>query len=72
MKSIGDQRAPFERVVEQLALRERHVGLGAQLPQPLAVFQRDGVLEEEQVVRFELACEANRVDRLEALVHVVA
>ena len=71
-ETFGQQRAPFKRVIEQFPQRQRCDGLGAQMPQPIDVFQRNRVFQEEQFVRFELAGEADRLYRFQAFMHIVA
>ena len=68
---FDDQCLPLERMVEQLALSQRNIGLCTQLPQPVTLFKRDRILQEEQIEAFHFAGKLNRFDRLQTLVHVV-
>ena len=66
-----DQRAPFERIVEQFAHRQRGRTLRANLREPVDVFRRERVFQKEQLVRLDRFGETHRVDRRQALVDVV-
>ncbi len=68
---LGDQRQVLVDGVEQLAHRDRHARLLAQLPEPAVVLGRERVLEEEEVVGLERLAEVDRFVELHALVDIV-
>jgi hypothetical protein len=67
----GHQRHPLVGVVEQLAHRNRRRRLLPQRGEVADVLRAQRVLEEEQVVRLQLAGQPDGQHRRHALVHVV-
>ena len=68
---VLDERRPLSRVVEEFPHRD---GRGALLPdvsEPLQVFRRERVLQEEQLEGFRVFRELDRVHRNEPFVNVV-
>src|SRR5215211_1998510 len=70
-QTFPDERNVLGLVDEQLPYGHRSCGPPAQEMKILGVLGGERVVEEEQVVRFELPGEAYRMDRRNALVDVV-
>ncbi len=68
---VLDQRGPFTWMVEQFAHRLWRRTLFTDVPEPLDVFRGECVLEEEELVGFEVLGKLDGVDRSKPFVNVV-
>ena len=68
---LGDELLELPDRVEDLADRQRHGGVPADVPQHLLVLRGGDVLEPEQVQRFQRLAQPGGLVRVEPVVHVV-
>ena len=59
---LGNQLFPFQGIVEQLTHGKRYSRLTAEMAVPLHLLRRQGILQEEQPVRFQLLGQAQRLN----------
>ena len=70
-EALANERHILNRVGEELTKRDGRRTLASKKSQVLRIFGRNRIFEEEEPVRLECFGQLNRIDRRDALVHVM-